>query len=251
MNGSVEGGLGSLTGEGKGSGGHLVKHNAEGKNVGAAVDFLPQPLLGRHIADQVQGGLHLLARRVVNARRRPFGSQLPQPKIENLYVTRGGQEDFRWSNVTVDDSMGVSSVQGVSGLRSYPQHFCGAKPTPGEALLESLALEKLHGNEIPALRLANLVGGTNVGMAQSGNSTSVLHELPESLLVTDKLGRQEFQCRHGAALGVFRLEDFTHPTAAELFQDTVVGNCLANHGKGAPPAVVILGPAREVSQRDR
>ena len=52
----------------------------------------------------------------------------------------------------------------------------------------------------------------------------------DRLSIVGAIGRQEFQCNRAGELEVFRLVDHTHPTAAELLNDSIVGNDLAEHG---------------------
>ncbi len=51
-------------------------------------------------------------------------------------------------------------------------------------------------------------------------------------MILGKLLRQELQGNIATQAGVFSLVDHTHPTTAELLQDFVVGNGLADHGVG-------------------
>ncbi len=51
-------------------------------------------------------------------------------------------------------------------------------------------------------------------------------------MILGKLLRQELQGHIAAQAGVLSLVDHTHPTTAELLQDFVVGNGLADHGVG-------------------
>jgi hypothetical protein len=55
----------------------------------------------------------------------------------------------------------------------------------------------------------------------------------EELAVLGQLLGRELDCHAAAQLGVFGLVDHTHPTTPELFNDAIVGNRLANHGRMA------------------
>ena len=51
----------------------------------------------------------------------------------------------------------------------------------------------------------------------------------ERLWVFSYVVRQEFQSDEATEFGVLRLVNDTHPTAAELFHDAIVGDRLADH----------------------
>src|SRR5882762_4021392 len=78
--------------------------------------------------------------------------------------------------------------------------------------------------------LADLINGTDVGMVQSRGSLSLASKTLQSLDVLGEFFRQELQGNKALELGVFGLVDNSHPAAAELLDNAIVRNGLADHG---------------------
>ena len=107
------------------------------------------------------------------------------------------------------------------------------------AMLERLAVQELHGDEVPAFVLVDVVDGADVGMVEGRCRLRLALESLERVPVPGHLFREELQRDGALEPGVFRLVDDTHPPAAELFQNPVVRNGLADHGEGPPGPPVI------------
>ena len=68
-----------------------------------------------------------------------------------------GYKDIGGLDVAVDDTFGVSRVQGVRNLDSQRQNQLGFERTPCDAMLQRQAIQKFHGDEVLPSPLANLV----------------------------------------------------------------------------------------------
>ena len=78
---------------------------------------------------------------------------------------------------------------------------------------------------------ADFVDGADVGMIQSGRRSRLAPEAFQRLRIFGQLVGQELQGDEAAELSVLGLVDHTHPAAAELLDDAVVRNGLADHGQ--------------------
>ena len=96
-------------------------------------------------------------------------------------------------------------------------------------MFESLAVEKFHGDEVAAFEFVNFVDGADVGVIEGGGGLRFALETFEGLRVAGKIFGEKFQRDETAELGVFGFIDDAHSAAAELFQDAVVGDGLADH----------------------
>ena len=83
-------------------------------------------------------------------------------------------------------------------------------------------------NALPSC-FADLVDRADVGMVQRRRGPSFAAEAGQRLRVSGNVFGQELERDEAAKLGVFGLVDHTHPAAAELFDDAVVRDGLADH----------------------
>jgi hypothetical protein len=102
------------------------------------------------------------------------------------------------------------------------------KWSPTDEMLQRLTIQKLHCEESLAFTFANLVNGADIRMVKCGSSLRVALEAFEGLVVSGYIVRQEFQGDKAMEVCVLGLVDDSH-TAAELLEDSVVGNCPAEY----------------------
>src|ERR1700730_12978123 len=103
----------------------------------------------------------------------------------------------------------------------------------GNHVFQRHAIHELHGNERLAFVLPNLVDGANIRMVERGSSTSFAAKAFERLWVFSYILGEELQSDKATKFGVLGLVYDTHPAAAQLLDDAVVRNGLADHKDGA------------------
>src|SRR5215472_3802307 len=96
-------------------------------------------------------------------------------------------------------------------------------------MLERLPFEILHDDEGLAFMLADLVNRADVRVVERRGGAAFALKAFECLRVRGNAVGQELEDDVPAELCVFSLVDYTHPSAAELFEDTVMQNGLADH----------------------
>jgi hypothetical protein len=116
------------------------------------------------------------------------------------------------------------------------------------ALLERLALQKLHDDEGLACVLINVVDDADVGMVKRGSRAGLALEAFHGLVIFGELFWEELERYKPAERRVFGLVDHTHAPAAELFQDAIVRNGLTDHCEGSAFGGH-LRPRLQLSQR--
>jgi hypothetical protein len=152
--------------------------------------------------------------------------------IEQLGLAALGDEDVCGLDIAMDDSFRVRGFESVGNLNPEIEKLLGLECAAFDAVLERLAFEQLHGDEWLAIVFANFVYGANIGMIQTRRGASFALEPLESLLIFSYRFRQKFQRHQPPQLGIFGLEDHTHPAAAKLFDDSIVRDFRAGKGIG-------------------
>ncbi len=228
-----------LAAEWERAGGHLVKYGAEGEKVGAAIEFLAQRLLGRHVGDRAERGawageVLLIQRPAVASSRtvsvRPaIGVSLASPKSRILAWPRLVMKMLAglMSRCTMPSAWAASSASAIS--MASDRRARGLDRAPGDAVLERHAVQEFHGDEGMAFVFADVVDSADVGMIQSRGRLRFALETGEGLRVAGNVIGQEFQSDETVQAGVFGLVDHTHAAAAELFDNAVVRDGLADH----------------------
>ena len=89
---------------------------------------------------------------------------------------------------------------------------------PSIRCLSVSPFQQLHGDEGNVLEGIDLVDGADVRMVQRGGGACLALKALNRLGIASKTFRKEFQGHESAQLGVLRLVDHAHATAAELFQ---------------------------------
>src|ERR1700680_1440213 len=89
-------------------------------------------------------------------------------------------------------------------------------------------VQKFHHDEGLAFTPADFVDGTNVGMIQGRCGTSFPAEAFERLRVSGNIFRQELQGDEATWFGVLSFIHHAHPTTAQLLNDALVRDGLAD-----------------------
>ena len=131
----------------------------------------------------------------------------------------------RW---TIPSACAASSASAIS--MASDRMISISSGLPADAVLQGHAFQKLHGDEGWPSCFADLVDRADVGMVQSGSGLRFALKALEGLRVVGYIVGQELQGDEAAELGVLGLVDDAHAAAAELFDDAVVRDGLADHG---------------------
>src|SRR5271169_487530 len=122
----------------------------------------------------------------------------------------------------MNDAFSMGGFERVGDLDSQLQHFLKGHRLAGDIVLEGLAVEKLHCNELLPVFFADVINSADVGMIEGGRRLSFAPESLESGGVVGLLTRQEFQCDCTMKPRILALVDDTHASAAKLFEGAIV-----------------------------
>src|SRR5580658_4015811 len=238
----VENNRGRVSPKGESTGGHFIKHGAKREQVGAGVEIFASGLLWRHVGHGADGRSGAGQEGLVHGGGGTDGGgrmesrlarALGQAEIENLGLVAVGHENVGRLDVAVDDSLGVGSVESVGDLCAEIEQLLKIHRLVGglavDTAFERLAFQQLHGDEVTSAVLADLVDGADIRVIQSGGGARLALKTVERQRILFCLGRQELERDVAAQVDVLGLIDNTHPAAAQLRDDTVVGDGLADH----------------------
>ena len=143
-----------------------------------------------------------------------------------------GDEKIGGLDVAMDDAFGVRGVERVGDFDAEIEQRFHIEGPAGNAVLQRHAVEKFHDDEGASIVLADFVDGADIGMIQRGSGAGFAAETFERLRIADEIFGKKFKGDEAAEFGVLGFVDDTHASAAEFFDDAVMGDGLADRGLG-------------------
>src|SRR5215471_5618485 len=162
----------------------------------------------------------------------PKRTDFSQAKVENFGVAALCHKDVRGLNVAVNYAFGMCCIQSARNISRNAQKLFEFHWAARDHMLQCLAVQEFHGDERLRFMLSDFVNGADIWMIQCGSCSCFSPEAFESLQVVGKMFREELQRDEAAQIGIFGFVNHTHSSAAELFENAVVRNGLANQGLG-------------------
>jgi hypothetical protein len=158
-----------------------------------------------------------------------LGTNLGQPKVQNLGMTSPRDKNVGRLDVTMHDAFRMRRVECVRHFDAQCQQCFQFHGAAGDRMLQRLTLQILHGDEgLPAL-LIDLVDCADVGMVQCGSGLRLALEATERLRVLGHFVRQELQGDEAAKFNVLGFVDHAHAATAKFLHNAVVRDGLADH----------------------
>jgi hypothetical protein len=88
----------------------------------------------------------------------------------------------------------------------------------------------------------------NIGVVESGCCTRFATETFQGVRVLGKVSGEKLECHESPKFGVLGLVHYTHPAAAQLLDDAVMRDGLADHAREESTKGVIVGQLWTASQ---
>ena len=134
------------------------------------------------------------------------------------------------------DALFVGGFETVGDLAADVEGVLQRQRPLGDAGFEAFALDQGHRQEGLAIGLADFVDRADVGMIESGGGLGFAKETGFGLVVAKQVRRQELQRDGALEARVLGLVDDAHAALAELFEDLVVTDGLADQDSSIVPA---------------
>ncbi len=209
---------------------HFIQHQPEREQVGPSVERLSQRLLRRHITSRSQHGARRCDRPAIVVRGAFQRAELSQAEIEDLGVASLGNENVGRLDVPVDDAPGVGGIERIRDLDSKRQQRVLLQRLPGDAMLQCRAFQILHDEESTTVLLAYVMNRTDVGVIQRRCGSRLASETIQGIRVASQFIRQKLESDRSLQPAVLGLVDHAHSAAAQLLDDAVMRDGLADQG---------------------
>ncbi len=222
--------------KGPDAGEHLVEQHAHGKNVGAMINQVAACLLRRGGSRRAVRHAHFRQVRLMYA----FGArgrvvqQLRQAKVEHLSLPVVGNHHVAGFDVAVDDAACVGGGEGVRNLQGDGERGAQLKRLAVHQFAHVPPFDVLHGDEVDAVRFAEIEDGANVRMVERRGKACFALEAFEARFARGQLRRQDFEHDRAPKLRIERLIDSALSARADLFDDLVLEQLPVFHISTSP-----------------
>src|ERR1700674_2615541 len=148
----------------------------------------------------------------------------------------GCDKDVGRLDIAVHDTLGVGGIQSVRNLDSERDHGLDVQRFSCDSVLQRHTLQKLH-RDVGLLtsrsirNLADVIDGADIWMIESGSGSSFAAETLECLRVLRNVLRKKLKRNETPELSIFRFINNTHATTAQLLDDAITRNSLADHSR--------------------
>src|SRR5258707_923729 len=151
----------------------------------------------------------------------------------------------------MNDAFGVGGVERVGDLDPQPQQDIDLQRLSRDAMFQGHAIQIFHGDEAPALVLADLVYRADVRVIEGGGSACLPAETLQRQCVLRDVVREKLQGRETAKDRVLGLVNHTHAAATKLLHDVVMRNGFVEHTAGGKSMLLAVwrGVNRVVDRR--
>ncbi len=132
----------------------------------------------------------------------------------------------------MDDAVFVRLLERGSNLQADGNPFLFRQGTFAQALTECFAGNVLHDEEIDSVLVIEVVDRSNVWMVELGQGQGFLAESFARRVKAQLAGREHFQGNIAVEALIPSAIDHAHSPGADLFDDLVMADSLADHGMG-------------------
>ena len=228
-----------LPSNGNFAGGHLIKNGPHGEQVAARIQIFSASLLGRHVSDGAdrrtwRSELQRREGRGIATHglqcRAAFVNQFRQPEIEDLGLPARSDEDVARLQIAVHDAFVVSNLERVADLDANVDDLVERQRAPFDLLVQALAFQQLHGDEVLAVAFLDGIDGADVGVVERRGGARLLLEALQGVGVLLEIPGKKLKGDVTPEPGVLSFIHHAHAAGAQFFHDGVVKKALPDQG---------------------
>jgi hypothetical protein len=189
-------------------------------------------LLGRHILGRA---LHRAALGDVRT-----GDEFGQAEVGNLQLAVGIEHQVAGLDIAMQHLVAMGVRQGLGQLQRKIDDTGDGHLAAAGAQLPQLGPQGVSGQVLEhqkrfAFEVGRLVNDGDVRMIERGNGACFLLEANAGGLGIQQVSGEKLQCDDAIELDIASFVHDAHAAGAELLQNLVVGNCLADHCRSPSP----------------
>jgi hypothetical protein len=132
-------------------------------------------------------------------------------------------------DIAMNDALGVRGIQCIGNLDSKRQQVLDIQRLSSDLVLQRLPFHEFHGNKCPIAHFIDLIDGADIRMIEGRGGFGFALKSAESLSVARDIVGQEFKRDKTTEFQVLGLIHDAHPAPAQLLDNSVMGDCFANH----------------------
>ena len=221
------------------TGGHVIEHHPERKQIRARVHFLASSLFGRHVRHRSQQRARR-AQQFFRERglrgdadcfrdRAVLRRQLCQAEIQDLHLAVLRDQYVFRLQVAMHHAFGVRRVQRVGDLDAEFDDLLDFQRLSMDSLPQVRPFQPLHHDERLVLEFDDVVDRADVRVIQRRGGARLSIQAFQGKRVAGKFRGQEFKRHNAPQPRVFSLIDNTHPALAQFREHAVLSNGFADH----------------------
>src|SRR5580693_4693055 len=140
-----------------------------------------------------------------------------------------GHKNVRRLDVAVNDAFRVRCVECVGDLNCERHYGFRIHRLSRNPVLQGHSVQKLHGDKGLSVLIVNLVDGAYIGMVQRRGSFGFPLKAAQGLRIIGHVIGQELEGDKTSELNILSLVHHAHSAAAELLNNAIVRDVLADH----------------------
>ena len=128
------------------------------------------------------------------------------------------------------DALAVRNLERIADLDAYVDDLVGCERVPSDLLVQTLAFQQFHGDEVLAVAFLDGIDRADVGVIQGRGGACLLLEALQGERVRSKSRERNFRADMASESGVLSFIHNTHTPATQFSQDGVVKKALPKQG---------------------
>ena len=201
------------------------------------IDCLALDLLGGHVVHRPEnhalGCLRQSGKGTVSVAARKPTRRFRQPEVEDFDATVVAHHHVVRLQIPVGYAFLMRRCDGIRQWDCNVEELVQRETVFGQKLGQGLSTNELHGDEVDSFGLFDGENLHDVGVVECSDGLGFPRETSPAFFALGQLRGENLERNLAVQLGVLGQIDVTHAPGADLLQDFVMCEGLADHGMGS------------------